>query len=97
MTILEVFAPTGSTEILQLHAPRLKTLTGKTIGFISNDDWQAHRTLPAVAESMQKQFHGLKIIPYTRFPFGNRKIDSDETVEQAKSLGVDAVVIGNAA
>ena len=97
MTTLEVFAPTGATEILQLHAPRLKSLEGKTIGFISNDGWQAHRTLPLVAELMQKQYDDLKTIPYTKFPVGNLNIDSDETVEQAKKLGVDAVVIGNAA
>ena len=97
MTTLDIFAPTGATEILQLHAPRLKSLEGKTIGFISNDEWQAHRILPLVTELMQKQFDGLKTIPYTKFSIGNMNIDSDETVEHAKKLCVDAVIIGNAA
>ena len=97
MTTLEVFVPSGATEILQLHAPRLKSLNGKTVGFVSNDQWQAPRTLPLVAELMEREVDNLKTIPYTEFPIGNLNIDSDETIEHAKKLGVDAIVIGNAA
>ena len=46
MDALEVFDPSGAIEVTQLHAPRLDNLNGKTIGFISNDMWQAHRMLP---------------------------------------------------
>ena len=97
MTTLDVFDPSGATDVLQLHAPRLKSLEGKTIGFVSNDDWQAHRTLPLVAELFEKNFSGLKTVPYTEFPLGNFNIDNDKTVERAKKMGVDAVVVGNAA
>lgn len=97
MTTLEVYNPCGATEILQLHAPRLNSLDGKTIGFVSNDAWQAHRILPLIAELMEHEFNGLKTIPYTEFPIGNLNIDSDQTIEQAKKRGVDAVVIGSAA
>jgi hypothetical protein len=97
MTTLEVFDPSGATEILQLHAPRHNSLDGKTIGYVSNDEWQAHRILPLIAELMENEFNGLKTIHYTEFPIGNLNIDSDQTIEQAKKRGVDAVVIGNAA
>lgn len=97
MTVLEVFDPSGATDILQLHAPRLKSLEGKTVGFVSNDEWQSHRTLPLVADLFERQFKHIKTVPYTEFPIGNVNIDSDDTVERAKTLGVDAVVIGNAA
>ena len=50
MDALEVFDPSGSTEVTQLHAPRLNSLDGKTIGFISNDMWQAHRMLPMLRD-----------------------------------------------
>ena len=97
MTTLDIFDPSGATDILQLHAPRLNNLEGKTIGFVSNDDWQAHRTLPLVAELFEKKFGGLKVVPPNEFPLGNFNIDNDKTVERAKEMGVDAVVVGNAA
>ena len=43
MDALEVFDPSGSSEVTQLHAPRLDSLDGKTIGFISNDMWLWNR------------------------------------------------------
>ena len=47
---MEVYDPSGSTEITELHAPRLETLNGKKIALLSNDSWQAHRTLPLVGK-----------------------------------------------
>src|SRR5262245_4780473 len=36
MVRLEFFDPSGSIEVTQPHAPRLTTLEGKRIGFVSN-------------------------------------------------------------
>ncbi len=48
MEVLEVFDPSGLTEVTELHAPRLETLEGKRIGLLSDDMWQAHRTFPLI-------------------------------------------------
>lgn len=97
MTNLDVFDPTGAIEITQLHAARLDGLDGKRVGIISNDEWQAHRTLPLVTEILQRDFSDVEIIPPDQFPFGNDQIDSDDTVAAAKANKVDAIIIGNAA
>jgi hypothetical protein len=97
MTNLDVFDPTGAIEITQLHAARLDGLDGKRVGIISNDEWQAHRTLPLVTEILQRDFSDVEIIPPDQFPFGNDQIDSDDTVAAAKANKVDAIIMGNAA
>ncbi len=96
MHTLEVFDPSGATEVLRLHASRLDSLNGKKIGFVSNDEWQAHRMLPLVADYFSEKFDDVEIVPYSEFPIGNMKIGNDETVQRIKESGVDAVVIGNA-
>ena len=94
---MEVYDPSGSTEITQLHAPRLDSLDGKKIGLLSNDAWQAHRTLPLVGKMIKAEFPTAEIVPYEEFPMGNAVIDADATVARARELGVDAVIVGNAA
>ena len=47
---LTVYDPTGAMEITQVFAPRLDTLEGKTVAFISDDEWEAHRMFPMIAE-----------------------------------------------
>lgn len=97
MTKLDVFDPTGAIEITQLHAPRLDGLDGKRVGIISNNEWQAHRTLPFVTEFLYRNFPAVEIIPQEQFPFGNDEIDSDNSVAAARANKVDAVIMGNAA
>ena len=46
MVKLEFFDPSGALEAAKAHAPRLTSLTGKRIGFVSNEQWQAYRMLP---------------------------------------------------
>ena len=94
MHTLDVFDPSGATEITRLHAPRLDRLDGKKIAFLSNDMWQAHRMLPMLREMLEAR--GAEVIPETEFPMGNVLIDRDETVDQVEASGVDGVVIGNA-
>ncbi|HAA93590.1 MAG TPA: hypothetical protein DCE33_14165 [Rhodospirillaceae bacterium] len=97
MTELEVFDPTGAIEITQLHAARLDGLDGKKVGIVSNDEWQAHRTLPLVEELLRANFPGIDIVPAEKFPLRNEVIDSDELVEAVRAQKVDAVIMGNAA
>lgn len=97
MPTLRVLDPSGATEIRSVHAPRLPDLDGKAIAFLSNDMWQAHRTLPLVQELLKGQAPTARILPHQDFPQGNAQIDSDATVERVIQAGAQAAVIGNAA
>ena len=95
--LLEVYNPSGSTDIKYVHAPRLDTLNGKTIGELTNGLWQYERTFPLIREMLKKRFPGVNIIPYTEFPQGVHNIDIGNIGEVMKGKGCDGVIIGNAA
>ena len=97
MVRLEFFDPSGTLEVTQAHAPRLPSLAGKKIGFVSNEQWQAYRTLPLLKELFEKDFPGIEMLPIDRFPQGNANIGTEEVARLVKASGVDAVIIGNAA
>ncbi|MFC1862039.1 hypothetical protein ACFLX6_01970 [Chloroflexota bacterium] len=93
---LEVYNPTGLVEITQGRAIHLDTLEGKTIGEISNNQWEADRTFPLIRQLLQARFPGIKIIPFTEFPaITVRELDSFDDLVKAK--GCDAILVGNAA
>ena len=96
MHSIEVLNPCGVTEVTQAFAPRVDGLEGKTIGVLSVDMWQSHRTLPEVRKLLAEKFPTAKIIPETAFPLGVRGIDSDRAAELIKEKGCDVVVIGSA-
>lgn len=96
MTTLELFDPSGASEVNRLHATRLDTLNGKTIGVLSNDSWQAHRTLPFVCELLKAKFPEAKIAPPEAYITGFDAIDSDASADLAREKGWDAVIVGNA-
>jgi hypothetical protein len=79
------------------HAPRLPSLEGKRIGFLSNEQWQAYRTLPLIKSMLEDDFPGIAVLPIDAFPQGNANIGTEATAELVKRSGVDAVIIGNAA
>jgi hypothetical protein len=97
MTRLEFFDPSGALEVTQPHAPRLATLEGKRIGFVSNEQWQAYRMLPMLKEMLEQDFSGIQVLPIDAFPQGNGLIGNEDTAAQVKKSGVDAVIVGNAA
>ena len=97
MTRLEFYDPSGALEVTQPHAPRLATLDGKRIGFVSNEQWQAYRMLPRLKALLEADFPGIEVLPIDAFPQGNAVIGSEETAALVKASGVDGVVIGNAA
>ncbi len=97
MEVLEVFDPSGLTEVTELHAPRLETLEDKKIGLLSDDMWQAHRTFPLIQKLLQERLPSATVVPYTELPVGNSKIDLEETAELIADRGFDAVIVGNAA
>ena len=97
MTRLEFYDPSGALEVTQPHAPRLATLAGKRIGFVSNEQWQAYRMLPMLKELLEQDHPGVTVLPIDSFPQGNALIGNEETAAQVGKSGVDAVIVGNAA
>ena len=97
MASLEFHDPSGAIDVTQPHAPRIATLTGKRIGFVSNEQWQAYRMLPLLKSLLEADFRGIEVLPIDAFPQGNALIGTEETAALVKASGVDAVVIGNAA
>jgi len=96
-TKLEFYDPSGVIEVKVPHAPRLASLEGKRIGFVSNEQWQAYRMLPMLKGLLEKDFPGVQVLPIDAFPQGNGLIGNDETATLVKKSGVDAVIVGNAA
>ena len=96
MVKLEFHDPAGALEVTQPHAPRLDALDGKRIGFVSNEQWQAYRMLPALKSMLEEDFPGVEVLPVDAFPQGNALIGTEETAKLVKKSGVDAVIIGNA-
>ena len=97
MTRLEFYDPSGILEVSQPHAPRLDTIEGKRIGFVSNEQWQAYRMLPLLRTMLERDFSGIEVLPIDAFPQGNALIGTEETAAAVKESGVDGVIIGNAA
>ena len=97
MVKLEFYDPSGAIEVTQPHAPRLASLAGKRVGFVSNEQWQAYRALPLLKQMLEEDFPGIDVLPLDAFPQGNALIGTAETAALVKQSGVDAVIIGNAA
>ncbi len=58
MVKLDFHDPSGSIEVTQAHARRLKTLEGKRIGIVTNEQWQAFRTLAPAQTNARAGFSG---------------------------------------
>ncbi len=97
MATLEFYDPSGTLEVTQPHAPRLPSLAGKRIGFVSNEQWQAFRMLPQLKSLLEDDFPGIDVLPIDAYPQGNELIGTAETAALVKKSGVDAVIVGNAA
>ena len=97
MVTLEFYDPSGTIEVTRRHAPRLASLEGQRIGFVSNHHWQAHRMLPMLKEMIEVDFPDAEVLAVDAFPQGNAVIGNEEVAALVKKSGVDAVIIGNAA
>ncbi len=97
MVTLEFHDPSGTLDVTQQHAPRLASLDGTRIGFVSNEQWQAYRMLPMIKEMLEADFPDIEVLPINAFPHGNDLIGTEETAALVKKSGVDAVIVANAA
>lgn len=94
---IEFFNPAGRTEVTASYAPRLSSLSGKRIGFLSNGDWQAYRTFPLLRSMLEQDIPGVVLLPMDAYPTGTDFIAEEATIEAVQTSGVDAVIVGNAA
>ena len=90
---LELYNPSGATEVTKLHAPRLDTLEGKTICMLSNDMWEAYRILPRIGELLQQQFPTAKIVPWTELPVSSDIKDISDILAEK---GCQAAILSSA-
>ena len=97
MVKIEFHDPSGLLEVTQPFAPRVDTLAGKRIGFVSNEQWQAFRMLPLLRDLLKADFPTAELLPIDAYPQGNVLIPTEETARLVKQSGVDAVIVGNAA
>ena len=93
---IEFHDPAGTLAPSQPHAARIDTLDGKTVGFLTNEQWQAHRMLPRLKELIEADFPPARVLAVDAFPSGNAEIPKDATAALVQQAGVDAVIIGNA-
>jgi len=93
---LEVYNPTGSVRVTNLHARRLQTLDHMTICELSDHMWESHRTFPAIREVLSRQFPETTIVPYTDLPnaYG---VGSEALSNKIREKGCNGVIVGNAA
>ena len=95
---VRVYDPTGGIEITQAFAPRLDTIEGKTIAFISNDGWEAPRTFAKLQELFAERYPSVTILSWENWTHGTDNITKDNNGILAKlqAAGVDAAIVGNA-
>ena len=93
---IEFHDPAGTLQVSQPHAARIGTLAGKKIGFLSNEQWQAHRMLPMLKQLIETDFPGAQVLPIDAFPQGNAEIPKEATAALVRDAEVDAVIIGAA-
>ncbi|HEV8518591.1 MAG TPA: hypothetical protein VGQ54_08450 [Burkholderiales bacterium] len=105
MEIFEVLSPAGSEIIKRKSiAPRLDNFDGKTVGEVWNGVYKGNDSFPALREQLKQRYPGLKVIPYTEFPFrygGDTLTQQKEFARHiaalAKEKGCDALISGNGA
>jgi hypothetical protein len=74
MERLPVISPAGIDFVQRKTiAPRIKDLSGKTVGEIWNGVFRGDETFPVVRELLKQRFPGINVIPYTEFPFFPRR------------------------
>ncbi len=97
MVTLEFHDPSGALEVTLPFAPRIDTLDGKRIGFVSNEQWQAFRMLPLLRDLIKADYPTAELLPIDAYPQGNVLIPTEETAALVQKSGVEAVIVGNAA
>ena len=61
----------GVIDVKQSHAPRIASLEGKRVGFVSNEQWQAYRMLPRLKALLEADFPGIEVLPISGSELGS--------------------------
>ena len=99
--VYSAVSPLGEVTVKMIEmAPRLDTLSNKTVCMISNNSFKVDVTNPAIAKALQEKTPGLKVVPHTAMPFtelpGARPGAPWETFAgEFRSKGCDAIISGN--
>ena len=95
---IETLDPCGSVAITQHFVDRLDTLEGKTIAFVTNDDWESARTFPLIEDLLKAKYPGITIIREDNFARGVNDITKDDNgiAEVMATMNIDGVILGNA-
>ena len=105
MDRFDVISPAGLPVVRQRGiAQRLDALRGKTIGEVWNGLFKGDQTFPIIRELLKARVPGIKIVPYTEFPYRHggdnpthQKAVAAEIASLAKLKGCDALITGNGA
>jgi hypothetical protein len=94
--VYSVISPLGETTVEMVPmAPRLDTLSNKTVCLVSNSAFKVNITMPAIAKALQENYPGVKVVPYTELPSAYSGSNWEAMPGQFKLKGCDAVVSGN--
>jgi hypothetical protein len=94
--VYSVISPLGENTVEMIKmAPRLDTLSNKTVCMVSNNAFKVNITLPVIAEALQKSHPGIKIVPYTEMPKAFSGSNWEAMPAEFRSKGCDAVISGN--
>jgi hypothetical protein len=92
-----LFDPSGAINITQLFSPRLTSLDGKTIAFVSNNSWNDKATFERLALLLKQKYPTIKIINSDQFPAASVDATTWPKLQAAITAAKpDGVIIGNA-
>ena len=100
-----VISPAGIEVVKRkATAPRLPSLSGKTVGELWNGVFKGDETFPILRRAIQERYPDVRIVPYTEFPYfpgddrpASQRALALQIATLAKEKGCDAVISGNGA
>ena len=94
--VYSVISPLGETTVKMIDmAPRLDTLSNKTVCMVSNSAFKVNITMPAIAKALQEKYPGVKVVPYTEMATAYSGANWEAMPGQFKAKGCNAVISGN--
>jgi hypothetical protein len=94
--VYSVISPLGENTVKMIEmAPRLDTLSNKTVCLVSNSAFKVNITMPAIGKALEEKYPGVKVVPYSELPTAYSGSNWEAMPGQFKAKGCDAVISGN--